>query len=180
MNIFALDINPFKSAAMMSDKHIAKMILESGQLLSTAHRFLDGHCELTYVKRKSHKHSLKSHWKLDDEREDILYKATSIHHPCSKWVRESSENYEWLLAHFVALNIEYTNRFGKVHKTYSTLFETLLTLPKNIPTNKQTQFVQCFDDKYKHLDPIQGYRNYYSAEKLFTKTDAFRFHMLSK
>lgn len=180
MNIFVLDRNPFKSAVMMSDKHISKMIVESAQMMSTAHRFLDGKAEMTYVTRKSHTKSIHTHWLLDDEREHVLYKATHIHHPCSKWVRESSENYEWLLTHFVALNMEYTGRFGKVHKTYSTLFETLLTLPKNIPTTKQTQFVQCFDDKYKHLDPIQGYRNYYEAEKLFTKTDTFRFHMLSK
>lgn len=140
MNFFVLDCNPYKSASMMSNKQISKMIIESAKMMSTAHRFLDGHCELTYVKRKSHEHSLKSHWQLDDEREDSLYKATRIHHPCSKWVRDSSENYEWLLKHFVALNIEYTVRFGKVHKTYATLFEKLLTLPKNIPLGKQTPF----------------------------------------
>lgn len=178
MNIFVLDKNPFKSATMMSDKHMSKMIVETAKLMSTAHRFLDGKCVLTKITRKSHTKSLKSHWRLDDEREHILYKATQIHHPCAKWVRESSANYEWLLAHFVALNIEYTGRFGKVHKTYKTLWEQLNRLPKNIKHGELTQFVQCFDDKYKDSDPVQGYRNYYSAEKLFTTKDELRFYLL--
>ena len=41
MNIFALDKDPTQAARMMCDKHVVKMILESAQLLSTAHRVLD-------------------------------------------------------------------------------------------------------------------------------------------
>ena len=42
MNIFCLDEDPIKAVQMMCDKHIVKMILESAQLMSTAHRELDG------------------------------------------------------------------------------------------------------------------------------------------
>ena len=42
MNIFVLDRDPYKAAEMMCDKHVVKMILESAQMLSTAHRVLDG------------------------------------------------------------------------------------------------------------------------------------------
>ena len=42
MNIFYLDRHPIKAAQMMCDKHVVKMILESAQMLSTAHRVLDG------------------------------------------------------------------------------------------------------------------------------------------
>ena len=42
MNIFYLDKNPKVAAQMMCDKHVVKMILESAQMLSTAHRVLDG------------------------------------------------------------------------------------------------------------------------------------------
>ena len=42
MNIFYLHRSPKICAEMHCDKHVVKMILESGQMLSTAHRVLDG------------------------------------------------------------------------------------------------------------------------------------------
>ena len=42
MNIFYLDHDVYKCAEMHNNKHTVKMILEYAQLLSTAHRFLDG------------------------------------------------------------------------------------------------------------------------------------------
>ena len=42
MNIFYLDKNPITAAKMSCDKHVCKMIIESAQMLSTAHRMLDG------------------------------------------------------------------------------------------------------------------------------------------
>ena len=44
MNIFYLDTRPKEAAMMHCDKHCVKMILETAQLLSTAHRELDGDC----------------------------------------------------------------------------------------------------------------------------------------
>ena len=41
MNIFYLDRNPKVAAEMHCDKHVVKMILESAQMLCTAHRVLD-------------------------------------------------------------------------------------------------------------------------------------------
>ena len=42
MNIFELDENPLVCASMHCDKHVVKMPIEYAQLLSTAHRVLDG------------------------------------------------------------------------------------------------------------------------------------------
>jgi hypothetical protein len=42
MNIFYLDSDPVKSAELHCDKHVVKMIIEYAQLMSTAHRVLDG------------------------------------------------------------------------------------------------------------------------------------------
>ena len=42
MNIFYLDEDPRICAEMHCDKHCVKMILETAQLLCTAHRVLDG------------------------------------------------------------------------------------------------------------------------------------------
>ena len=42
MNIFILDQDPIAAAVQQCDKHIVKMVLESAQMMSTAHRVLDG------------------------------------------------------------------------------------------------------------------------------------------
>ena len=42
MNIFVLNKDPVLAAQEQCDKHVVKMIVESAQMLSTAHRMLDG------------------------------------------------------------------------------------------------------------------------------------------
>ena len=42
MNIFALHQHPVVAAKQHCDKHVVKMILETAQLLSNAHRMLEG------------------------------------------------------------------------------------------------------------------------------------------
>ena len=42
MNIFVIDKDPVVAAQEHCDKHVVKMIVESAQMLSTAHRILDG------------------------------------------------------------------------------------------------------------------------------------------
>ena len=42
MNIFYLNRDPIKCALQHCDKHVVKMIIEYAQLMSTAHRVLDG------------------------------------------------------------------------------------------------------------------------------------------
>ena len=79
MNIFALSSDPFESAQMMCDKHVVKMIIETAQLLSTAHRVLDGE---QYTDKTSNGRSIQR-WRLTDayDMENSLYKATHINHP---------------------------------------------------------------------------------------------------
>lgn len=74
MNIFYLDNDPLKCAQMHNDKHCIKMILEYCQLLSTAHRVLDGHNVI--MKSKTGRNVQR--WVLNDTRNDILYSATNI------------------------------------------------------------------------------------------------------
>ena len=42
MNIFYLDNHTHRCAKQHCDKHVVKMIIEYAQLLSTAHRVIDG------------------------------------------------------------------------------------------------------------------------------------------
>ena len=59
MNIFVLDKSPVQSAIYMCDKHIVKMIVESCQLLSTAHRVLDG-TKVEAITNKNRKYTRRS------------------------------------------------------------------------------------------------------------------------
>jgi hypothetical protein len=77
MNIFYLSKDPKQCAEWMVDKHTIKMILESAQLLSTAHRLLDGKMTEIFTERagKSYK---KKVWVLPDRRESILYSNVKL------------------------------------------------------------------------------------------------------
>ncbi len=156
MNIFAIDSNPYQAARWMVDKHIVKMVLETAQLLSTTHRVLDG----TKIN--------KSYVMSDDKVEKLFYKSTHINHPSSIWVRETRENYYWLMLHLDGLLCEYTNRYGKQHKVYrSGIFHYMWdNKPVNIPAGSLTPFKLAMPDQYKISDdPIECYREYYRKGK---------------
>lgn len=162
MNIFALDEKPDAAAKLMVDSHVVKMILESAQLLSTAHRLWDG---VEYIGTSKSGRSAKR-WRLPDAREQVLYSATHINHPSARWCRETSGNYNWLYRHFRALLDEYTYRYGKHHKCEA-LDLALYATPFNIPIAYQTPFACAMDDSYiiSH-DPVVNYRNYYKHGKV--------------
>lgn len=171
MNIFYLNNNPQICAIEHVDKHCIKMILEYSQLLSTAHRVLDG---VESIEKKYVLGSIPARWrtnrvwKLDSYLERVLYKATHINHPSAVWVRKSYENYEWLYNLLVNLCEEYTYRYGKVHKIERDgLLEHLFVKPKNIPLGVGfTEPTPAMPDIYKvDGDSIQSYKNYYLGEK---------------
>ena len=87
MNIFYLDNDPMTCAQMHNDKHVIKMILETCQLLSTAHRIIDG--VETMAKSKTGRNVKR--WIIPDKYthgkvklNDVLYSATHVNHP-SAW-----------------------------------------------------------------------------------------------
>ena len=161
MNIFYLHENPIQNAKWHIDKHIVKMPIEYAQLLSTAHRLLDGEM---YLGKTANGRNIKR-WRLDDEREDILYKASHINHPSALWVRESIENYYQMFKLYMATLAEFTNRYGKIHgASKPSVF--LMRPPLNIPCVKRTEIPQCMPDYCKVKgNPIKAYRNYYINEK---------------
>ena len=143
MNIFYLDRDPKIAAQMMCDKHVVKMILESAQMLSTAHRVLDG----------------------DEYADKVgLYKMAHKNHPSTIWVRLSNQHYWWLYAHMVALMEEYTYRYGKHHAT-ERLKVPLSEYPKAISVGDFTNPPQCMPKACKGEDTVLAYQNYYIIEK---------------
>lgn len=164
MNIFYLDSNPRVCAEMHNDKHVVKMILEYAQLLSTAHRILDG-VPATASRIKSGRQY--TCYNLSDNRDAMLYSTTHINHPSAIWVRQSEHNYNWLAKLLIELCSEYTYRYGKIHKVYATGLANMLYIakPKNIPKSYFTEPTPAMPDEYKANDSIQSYRNYYLGAK---------------
>jgi hypothetical protein len=161
MNIFYLDNDPKVCAEMHNDKHCIKMILEYAQLLSTAHRFLDGDAivGLSPSGRK------RTTYVLNSALDSILYSATHINHPSAVWVRQSDANYAWLYRLFGALMDEYTHRYGKIHSC-ERLSQALSYRPKNIPVGPFTEPTPAMPDEVKIPgDSIASYRNYYINNK---------------
>lgn len=160
MNIFILDESPGCAARQHCDKHVVKMIIESAQMLSTAHRVLDGS---EYQDRTRNGRRIKR-WRLN-ENDDRFYKGVHVNHPCTVWTRQSKENYKWHYELFIALCDEYTYRYGKVHETDRKLRELLKEPPNNFKCVGLTPWPQCMPDYCKHKNPITAYRNYYKNEK---------------
>ena len=146
MNIFYLDRNSKIAAQMHCDKHVVKMILESAQMLSSAHRFLDSDLYANKVG---------------------LYKMAHKNHPSTVWVRSSVENYMWLYDHMIALMNEYTYRYDKHHATEK-MIEPLKKPPIMLLETLRKEFTsppQCMPDYCKGVDTVSAYQTYYILEK---------------
>lgn len=145
MNIFYLDQDPIIAAQYQCSKHVTKMPLESAQMLSTAHRILDG-----------------------EDAPIECYKIAHKGHPCTIWTMETSSNYEWHYKHFVALANEYTYRYGKIHASFAKLNNVLKNLPKNIKHGSFTTPALAMKDYPECMfpnDPVKSYRAYYRTKK---------------
>ena len=142
MNIFYLHKSPTVAAQHMCDKHVVKMILESAQLLCTAH------------------HTCPT----NAERPEKFYKKTHTNHPCAIWTRNCIGNYKWLCDHAQSLLDEYTYRYGKTHASTSVISWCVSNIP-DIPDGELTDIAQCMPDEYKSNDPVIAYRNYYNKAK---------------
>jgi hypothetical protein len=116
------------------------MILETAQMLSTAHLELDGI--------------------------QMAYKSTHKNHPSTVWVRSSAAAYEWAYTHMMALGREYTRRYGKVHKTIAEHAKALSQLPVNLDDCRAPfdDPPQCMYDECKRPDTVVAYLTYYNAK----------------
>ena len=137
MNIFVVDENPILAAQDLCNKHNVKMVLESAQMLCSV--FPNG---------------------------EAPYRRTHYNHPCSKWVRQSKQNYEWLVKHGMALCKEYTKRYERVHKSQ----EVIKWCKNNYHTidfhsQSLTPFVKEMPEKYRGENTVEAYRDYYRGDK---------------
>ena len=144
MNIFHLHTDPKICAEYHCDKHVVKMILETGQMLSTAYQ---GHCGL----------------------DEQLYKPAYPIHPMTIWVGDSLGNYMWSIDLLGHLLNQYRHRYhNKIHKT-GRILNNIICLNEKIKNKFDVKIFtpppQCMPDEYKHEDYITAYKQYYIGEK---------------
>ena len=145
MNIFYLDRDPVKAAQIQYNKHVVKMVLESAQMLCTAHHH---YAELNYPMV------------------EVPYKKAHYNHPSTIWARGNRSQYRWLYNHMIALGEEYTKRYGKTHLSITKCKPTLQFHPNGMPDGFFTEPPQCMPDEYKvEGDSLSAYWNYYEQEK---------------
>jgi len=162
MNIFYLDSDPKKCAEMHLDKHVVKMIIEYAQLMSTAHRLLDG---VSYTDKTANGRSIKR-WRLEGESETVMMKASHINHPSAVWARSNRRNYIWLYHMWYFLCKEYTYRYGKIHAVEKRMLHALYLPPKNIVSSEFFEPTPAMPDECKVAgNSIASYHKYYNERK---------------
>ena len=107
MNIFYLHADPYKAATYFYDKHKVKMILESAQMLCTAHH-------------------------VYGNGDNVPYKKAHLNHPSTIWARSSRSNYYWLYEHMLGIGKQYTKRYGKYHLSIEKCRDALAFAPTSI------------------------------------------------
>ena len=155
MNIFFLDVDPRLAAQAHVDKHVNKMIIETAQLLCTAH-----------------------HLCPDTELHPDLYKVTHQNHPSARWVRECGANYWWAYRLFSALYHEYRYRYGRLtHATHDRLSVPLAFLPVSLwdtsdlsvpptpPPPAMPDDLKLYPNPSTLEESVTNYRNYYKHGK---------------
>lgn len=162
MNAFGLDRDYVVAAQLHNDKHVVKMNIEYPQLLSTAHRVLDG---TVYLGKTANGRNIKRWLHPDDLMENTLYKASHINHPTAIWARTTVSNYIWLYGLWESLAKEYTHRYGKQHACWTKLGDVLKSVPRNIPDGPMTEIPQAMPDDVKCDDFVEAYQDYYRKYK---------------
>ena len=134
-----------KAAQIQYNKHVVKMILESAQMLCTAHHH---YAEL-----------------LEYKPDYVPYKKAHYNHPSTIWCRQNARQYYWLYNHMLALGDEYTKRYGKTHLTITKCKEPLNLCPFGMPNGKFIQPPQAMPDIFKRDCAIHAYWLYYVYDK---------------
>lgn len=172
MNIFALHPNPRKSARWHVDKHVVKMILETCQLLFTAHWVLrypqlqEARSPIALSRMQKPLTPPLSMKTAPLTKSGTPYRPCHVNHPSAIWARETAGNYIWLTLLGLELCREFRHRYKHPHACEPHLIWLNEHLPRNLPMKPRQGFAIAMADEYKiSKDPIVCYRNYYRTSK---------------
>ena len=175
MNLFILSSNPIEAAEAHADKHVVKMILEACQMLYSAHwvaaypNLLENKSPVAvsraYKILANPTSMVDAPSRVGKADLESGYKPAHLHHPCTRWVRSSLQNYQWACALALAIGHEYTFRYGKIHACQQHA-EWLQRNPPVLPSEGLQQFAIAMAIEYKiSADPIVSYQHYYRTGK---------------
>lgn len=169
MNIFVLDLDPRAAARAHADKHVVKMILEAVQMLYTAHwilaypHLLEHRAPIAVSRAQKELTAPESLQSCPF----VPYRPVHIHHPCTKWARETLANYQWLCRLAIAIGQEHSHRWPS-HSPHTCLRHAvwlLLHPPPLLLRAPLTPFAIAMPIEYKHEDAVTAYRQYYCGSK---------------
>ncbi len=160
MNIFYLSHKPSRCARWHCDKHVVKMILETAQLLYTAHWVL--------AALAGRLPDLSTAPRLKGSEQRGYKSIRNKNHPCAIWTRESREHYFWLCQLGLALCAEHQHRFQP--KEPHACFGHLLWLTENPPAELVGDGwrppAQAMPEEFRRpKSSIVAYRVYYQESK---------------
>jgi len=161
MNIFFLSLDPYEIALMSCDQHVVKIQLEIVQMLYTAWHF-SGQAE--YIEKNAP-------YAKDGVRRG--YRPAHPKHPMTMWVASSLENYMYACKIGIALTLEYTRRYGKIH----TCARHLMWLWDRHPSHFEERWSEtayysvegipeCMPEQYRRTSIVEAYQLYYMVEKM--------------
>lgn len=153
MNIFYLSYKTSRCARWHCDKHVVKMILETAQLLYTAHWVISVTPDFSTAPCRKNK------------TERGYLSIRNKNHPSAIWTRASIDHYMWLCRLGLSLCKEYHYRFGNKKHACEEHLVWLLANPPGLPRAGWSQPTQAMPDVYKNKNSLIAYRKYYSYGK---------------
>ena len=161
MNIFFLSLIPIEIANMSCDQHVVKIQLEICQMLYTAWYF-SGEEEIIHVCAPFIK---------DGTRRG--YRPAHKKHPMTMWIGSSLENYMYACKIGIALTLEYTRRYGKIHTCARHLEWLYHNHPSQFEERKsETAYYsregipECMPEEYRRESIVEAYQIYYMMDKM--------------
>jgi hypothetical protein len=161
MNIFFLSLIPKEIAAMSCDQHVVKIQLEITQMLYMAWHFAE---QEDYV-------SKNAPFTKDGSRRG--YKPAHPKHPMTMWVASSLENYMYACKIGIALTLEYTRRYGKIHICAKHLLWLWYHRPSHFKERRSDSafyskegIPECMPESYRQGGIVEAYQLYYMMEKI--------------
>ena len=181
INIFALDRDPYVAASYHCDRHVVKMIVEYAQLLSTAHRQLDG--TAAFVDWENRTRTVDESGKVLFDGGVKKHKPMLILEGETPYVDFDTETYGDDGNNTITVTTGTANLIGRLCYNCSKAFfastknairkftppknswRFFLQAPKRIPQGVMTPFALAMPDEYKVDDEILSYQNYYVGDK---------------
>jgi hypothetical protein len=142
MNIFYLHTIAPICASYHADKHVGKMLIESCQMLATAHH-------------------------IHGNGDKVSYKPTHVNHPSNVWVRQSQLHYRYLADLALYLGIEFRKRYGHNHKSATVLRNELMTPPPSLLKMPGIWHNPplAMPEEFHSLDTVDSYRRFYVSKQ---------------